>query len=137
MKSLTKSGRLDQFGMTASIACAVHCAVLPLVITSLPLIGMEFLANVWVEITMILLALVIGAWSMTTSYLQHKNIVPIMVLLTGFFFIATGHFLWHELEAVMIPLGGFTIAAAHYINWKLSRRCEHDPTEQGGENGHF
>lgn len=91
---------------------------------------MEFLANVWVEITMILLALCVGAWSMTTSYLRHRNIVPIVVLLTGFIFIAVGHFVWHELEAVMIPLGGFTIAAAHYINWKFGRTCEYNhPTQ--------
>ena len=130
MKSLIKSGRLDQFGMTASIACAVHCAVLPLVITSLPLIGLEFLANVWVEIAMILLALCIGSWSMAAAYLRHKNIVPILVLIGGFVFIAMGHFLWHELEGILIPLGGFTIAGAHYINWKLGRTCEYKHPNQ-------
>lgn len=125
MKSLLKSGMLDQFGITASIACAVHCAALPLVITYLPLIGLEFLANAWVEIGMIVLSLMIGTMSLSASYKKHKNALPVLVLIIGFGLIATGHFLLHELESVLIPLGGFTIAGAHYINWKLSRVCSH------------
>lgn len=64
---------LDKLGILASVACAVHCAVLPLVITVLPLIGMEFLANEWVEISMICLAIGIGAWSLVGAYSSHKK----------------------------------------------------------------
>jgi len=123
MKSLIKSGRLDQLGMTASIICAVHCAALPLAVTSLPLIGLEFLANIWVEICMLLLSAVIGTWSLAATYKIHRNLMPLMILLAGFALIAAGHFLWHHLEAVLIPAGGITIAAAHFTNWKLNRVC--------------
>jgi len=126
MKTLIKSGRLDQLGMTASIACAVHCAVLPLAITVLPLVGLEFLANIWVEIVMICLSLMIGAWSMIGSYLRHGNFAPLLVLLAGFGFIATGHFIFEQFESILVPFGGFTIAAAHYTNWKLNRVCMHE-----------
>ncbi|MBG6234053.1 hypothetical protein IWX76_000608 [Pedobacter sp. CAN_A7] len=126
MKSLLKSDRLDQLGMTASIACAIHCAALPLIITFLPLVGLEFLANIWVEMVMICLSLLIGAWSLISSYSRHENLTPILVLITGFLFIATGHFILEQMEPVLVPLGGFTIAAAHYINWKLNRVCGHE-----------
>ena len=134
MKSLLRRGRLDQLGMVASLACAVHCAALPLVATVLPLIGMEFLANPAVEMAMICLSAVIGFWSLTGSYSLHKKVVPLLVLLAGFFVIASGHFLFETVEAVMVPLGGFTIASAHYLNWKANRPCRHDvripPTPQ-------
>lgn len=123
MKSLLNSGRLDQIGITASIACAIHCAALPLVVTYLPLIGLEFLANVWVEISMIVLSLCIGTWSLSASYKRHHNFLPVLVLVAGFALIAIGHFFLHELEAFLIPLGGCTIAGAHYLNWKLSKTC--------------
>ncbi|RZK76350.1 MAG: MerC domain-containing protein [Pedobacter sp.] len=123
MKSSIRSGRLDQFGMTASIACAVHCAVLPLVVTFLPLIGLEFLANMWVEITMIVLSAIVGVWSLLTSFTHHKSIVPSLILILGFVLIANGHFIWHEMESIFIPLGGIAIAFAHYVNWRLSRLC--------------
>jgi hypothetical protein len=126
MKSLLKSGQLDQLGIGASIACAIHCAVLPIVVTSLPLIGLEFLANTWVEIIMIFVSALIGTWSIAGSYAKHKKGLPTVLLIFGFLQIAIGHFAWHEMEAMLIPVGGFTIAAAHFINWKYIRICGHN-----------
>jgi hypothetical protein len=123
MKSLLKSGRLDQMGMGASIACAIHCAALPVVATSLPLIGLEFLANTWLEIVMILFSALIGTLAIAGSYKRHKSIMPILILSLGFLLIATGHLAWYEMETLLIPFGGFTIAAAHFINWKMIRVC--------------
>lgn len=125
MKHFIKSEKLDQLGMTASLACAVHCAVLPFVLTTLPLFGLSFLAHSWVELAMIGLSLIIGVYSLSTSYPKHKKLLPIMVLITGFGLIATGHYLIESIEAILIPIGGFTIAGAHYINWKYSRTCNH------------
>ncbi|MCX2451940.1 MerC domain-containing protein [Pedobacter sp. PLR] len=125
-KTLLKSGRLDQFGISASVACAIHCAALPFLITLLPLWGLGFLANPWVEFSMIGLSLLIGTWSLARSYPRHKRIIPVLVLITGFMLIGTGHYGFHFLEAILIPLGGFTIALAHLINWKYARNCTHD-----------
>lgn len=116
-----EKGVLDKLGILASVACAVHCALLPLVITVLPLVGMEFLANEWVEIFMLCLAVCIGAWSLVGAYSLHKSLVPLTVLMLGFALIGTGHFGIDDWEPVLIPLGGLTIAAAHYINWKAHR----------------
>ncbi len=127
MKSLLKPGQLDQLGIGASIACAIYCAVLPTIVTSLPLIGLELLANTWVEITMIFLSALIGTWAIVGSYAKHRKWLPIALLLSGFLLIATGHFAWHELESILIPLGGFTIAAAHFKNWKYIQVCGHSP----------
>ncbi|WP_243732583.1 MerC domain-containing protein [Pedobacter metabolipauper] len=120
-----KSEKLDQLGMTASIACAIHCAALPFLIGTLPLLGLSFLADSWVEITMICLSLAIGVYSLSVSYPKHKKKIPLIVLIAGFVLIGAGHYLAEDLEAVLIPLGGFTIAAAHLINWRYSRNCSH------------
>jgi hypothetical protein len=125
MKSFTKSERLDHLGMAASIACAIHCAALPLAITALPLLGLEFLANIWIEVSMICLSAMVGVLSLRLSYPKHQKIAPILILIMGFLLIGTGHLFFEQLEAVFVPLGGFTIAAAHLINWKHSRSCKH------------
>lgn len=127
MKTLIKSAKLDQAGMTASIACAIHCAALPFVITTLPLFGLGFLAHTWVELTMICISLVIGIWSLTTSYPKHRKLLPVVILVLGFVLIGSGHYLVEDLEAVLIPLGGLTIAASHFVNWKYSKTCNHKP----------
>ena len=123
MKRLIRTEKLDQLGMTASIACAIHCAALPFLITTLPLWGLNFLANSWVEIGMICLSLTIGIGSLSSAYPKHRRMLPVMVLIGGFSMIGSGHYLLHELEAILIPLGGLTIATAHFINWKYSRSC--------------
>lgn len=128
MKKIDRTARLDQLGMTASIACAIHCAALPFLITTLPLWGLNFLADSWVEITMICLSLMIGIWSLASSYPKHRKLSPVLVLTIGFVMIGSGHYLFHELEAILIPLGGLTIASAHLINWKYSRSCAHSET---------
>lgn len=124
-KTLLKSDRLDQFGITASVACAIHCAALPFLITLLPLWGLSFLANSWIEMSMIALSLIIGTWSLARSYPKHKRIVPILVLITGFMLIGTGHYSLEFLEPILIPLGGLTIALAHLLNWRHTRSCAH------------
>ena len=68
-----KTGTVDKIGMVASIACAIHCASLPLALTILPLIGVEFLSNQWFEIGMICLSVTMGTWSMLSTYPLHKS----------------------------------------------------------------
>jgi len=118
---------LDKIGITASTACAIHCAILPFLLTLLPLWGLEFLATPVLEIFMILLSLILGIWSLSKSYrIVHHNSGPIILLALGFGCILFGHFSGIEiLEPILIPLGGFTIAGAHFFNLKLTKSCNH------------
>jgi len=52
----------DALGISASLACAIHCALLPLFLTSLPLFGINIIHNYWFEASMILLAMAIGGY---------------------------------------------------------------------------
>lgn len=117
--------QLDRLGMTASTLCAIHCALLPVCLTVLPLLGLEFLASESVEVTMIAVSVILGTLSLSLSYRkQHHKLLPFLVLFTGFSCIAAGHFSGITfLEPVLIPLGGFIVAAAHLLNWKLNKTC--------------
>ena len=124
VKSKVRSSRLDHIGMTASTLCAVHCAVVPVLITSLPLLGLSFLANPWVEWSMIILALFIGAFAIGASYFRaHHKRLPMLLLIIGFLIIITGHlFIIGWREAIILPIGGLLIAAAHFFNAKSCRQ---------------
>ena len=121
------TSRLDHIGITTSTLCAVHCAVVPVLFTSLPLLGLGFLANVWVEWGMIVLALAIGTYSIGLSYLRiHKQPQPLYLLVAGFAIILLGHALmsgWPEV--IMVPVGGLLIAAAHFVNYKYTGVCRY------------
>lgn len=124
---MIKTLNLDKIGITASTACAIHCALLPFVLTLLPLWGLEFLGDPFVEISMISGSMVLGVWSLGRSYRKHhQKIMPIMILMLGFTFIFIGHFAGTDvLEPLLIPAGGFIIAFAHFLNIRLSKNCTH------------
>ena len=117
--------KLDNIGMTASVLCAVHCAIVPLVITSLPLLGLGFLANPWIEWSMISLALVIGIWAIGLSYFRtHRRPLPLVLLIIGFLIIIAGHlYITSWREAIIVPIGGLLIATAHFFNFKYTGVC--------------
>lgn len=112
----------DNAGMTASILCAIHCAIVPILITVLPLAGLGFLANPFVEWSMIAFALAIGSYAIGLSYFRvHHKMMPAVFLLAGFLVIIGGHIFtrgWHE--AIVVPIGGLLIAAAHFVNYRFS-----------------
>ncbi|MDB4999722.1 MAG: hypothetical protein JWR76_799 [Mucilaginibacter sp.] len=118
--------KLDNIGMTASTLCAIHCAAVPVFFTSLPLLGLGFLANPWVEWTMILIAIIVGVSSIGTSFLlSHHRALPLILLIAGFATIILGHIYtkgWHE--AIIVPTGGILIAVAHFVNYKYAGTCQ-------------
>ncbi len=118
---------LDHIGITASTLCAIHCAIVPVLFTSLPLLGLNFLANVWIEWGMILLALTIGTYSIGLSYLRiHKRLLPLCLLIAGFAIILLGHVFVHGWsEVIIVPTGGLLIAAAHFVNYKYIGTCKY------------
>ncbi len=118
--------RLDSIGMTASTLCAIHCAVVPILLTLLPLVGLGFLANQLFEWGMIVLALLLGVSSIFLSYFRtHHRIVPLLLLVAGFVLIIAGHiYLKGWVEAIIVPAGGLTIAFAHFINFKYVGACK-------------
>ena len=63
----------DALGIAASVACAIHCAVLPLLMSSLPILGINIINNVFFEYGMILLAAGIGIYSLMHGFRKHHH----------------------------------------------------------------
>lgn len=118
---------LDQVGMTASLACAVHCAVMPLVITVLPLLGLGFLATEPVEWALIGLSMLLGVSSLCLGFRKHRRGRAIYALAFGFAMLATGRIAEaHSDEnagTALVVLGGVTVAASHFLNRRLCTEC--------------
>jgi hypothetical protein len=129
VKTVKYSSRLDNAGMTASILCAIHCAIVPLLITVLPLVGLGFLANPLVEWSMIIFAVFIGFYAIGSSYVRvHHKIMPVVLLFGGFMVIIIGHvFVQGWREAIVVPLGGLLIATAHFVNYRYAGSCAQQP----------
>jgi hypothetical protein len=122
---MNKKINWDALGIGASLACAIHCALLPLLFSSLPLFGVNIIHNTFFEAGMILLALVIGSWSLYHGYKKHHHsIVPLAVFFSGFSFLVLKQFFVQYENWLLVP-GVILIVAAHLINYRLCRVHNH------------
>ncbi len=108
-------------GAITSIACAIHCAILPIAIGTLPVFGVDIVQNNYFEWGMIALAFAIGVYALRHGYItHHRNKLPVLLFSVGmgllvakqFFSSIEDYFLW-----VAVPL----ILIGHYRNYKLCK----------------
>jgi len=115
----------DALGVTASLACAIHCAILPLLLTSLPVFGINIINNYFFEYGMIVLAFIIGLVALYHGYKKHHHsFVPVLLFCTGISFLLLKEFFHTYHLWLLIPAVVF-IVAAHYVNYRLCRKASH------------
>jgi hypothetical protein len=115
----------DALGITASVACAIHCAVLPLFISSLPLFGINIIHNIAFEAGMVVLAFLIGSWSFYHGYRRHHHSwMPFILFSVGLILLVFKLFFVHYETWLLIPAVAF-IVAAHFLNFRFCRVHAH------------
>ncbi|MEP6712312.1 MAG: MerC domain-containing protein [Ferruginibacter sp.] len=119
----------DAVGIGASFICAIHCVLLPLFLSSLSFLGIEFLHNTSFEIITISTSLVVGSWALYNGcHKQHHYRWPMIAFIAGMGFLAAA--LWLKSgpwEMVLKALAAVCIITAHIFNWRYSRSCNHIP----------
>ena len=115
----------DALGIGASLACAIHCALLPLFIGSLPLFGINIINNESFEAGMIILAFGIGAYSLYHGYRRHHHsALPFLLFIAGFIFLVLKQFVMHYAVWLLIP-AVILIVTAHLFNYRFCRVHNH------------
>ncbi|MFN7539094.1 MAG: MerC domain-containing protein [Bacteroidota bacterium] len=115
----------DALGIGATLACAIHCALLPLFFSSLPLLGINIIHNITIEWIMLGLALFIGSYSLSHGWKKHHhNRWPYVLFLTGIVLLVIRLALLLEPIYLLIP-AVICIVAAHWLNYRLCRVHNH------------
>ena len=115
----------DAAGIVTTVACAIHCAILPLLLSSLPILGINLVNNARFEYFMIFLAFVIGSYSLWHGYRRHHHsFVPVLVFATGIGFLVAKQ-VWHHYQYWLLPFALVFIVSAHIINYKACRIHNH------------
>lgn len=124
MKVLLSKINPDIAGFITSLLCAIHCAILPFLLTLAPLAGLSFLHDPWFEYGIIAVSFVIASYALVHGYrCHHGNISPLVVVVAGFLLIGAGHWVsaaWGE--ALFSTAGALMVALAHLINWRHIRQ---------------
>ncbi len=114
----------DGLGIATSLACAIHCAVLPLLVSSLPLFGINIIHNQLFEWSMIALAFGVGVYSLGHGYVKHhQSMLPMGIFVAGFIFLVTKQF-FHGYENWLLVPAVLMIVTAHYMNYRFCNRSK-------------
>ena len=138
MKSVTWRA-FDRMGMTLSMACAIHCLAMPVLIPLLPLLAGSFLTGETTESVILTVTLLIAAPTLFRGYLKHRKFRVPAIFLLGLLFLALRpgafhHDHVHEGEVwhfVLAALAGLSLAIGHWLNLRLCKSC---PSCKDGES---
>lgn len=115
---------VDTTGACLSVACAIHCLAMPLLIAVLPLIGLGFLANERAELFLIAGAIGLAVGSLAWGVRHHRSWRALLILIVALAFIATARTAVEgTFEVVFYSIGGVLLASAHLVNRHLCKTC--------------
>jgi len=112
----------DALGIGTSVLCAIHCALLPVLMSTLPVFGINIIHNLFFEWGMIALAFVVGSYSLFHGYIKHhRSFKPVLLFSIGFVFLILKQFFFqHDILFLLIAVT--CIISAHYYNYRLCHR---------------
>ena len=116
---------LDRLGATGSLLCAIHCALLPVVIAVLPSLGIAaWLGAEGFEQGFVVFASLLGLYTMVLGYRRHRAVRALWLLIPGLLVLWVSVLyppLHHHLlaHAVSMTLGGSLVGLAHLANLHL------------------
>jgi hypothetical protein len=123
------SAWLDRFGVVSSLTCAVHCALLPVVIGLLPLAGQRLLGSEQSENILVLGAATLAMTSLALGYRTHRCPQPLALLGIALSLLLVGRVV-DACELLFMTLGGLGVALSHWLNLFLSHRHYHSPLKE-------
>ena len=120
----------DSVGSVTAFVCALHCALLPILLALLPAVGFGVLASAGFEYGYVAFASVLALTSLWQGYRRHRVYRALAFLVPGLAAVWSGVLVpvIHDnaiVHAVVMTFGGTMIAVAHLINLRLNHRHVH------------
>jgi MerC mercury resistance protein len=115
----------DALGIATSLACAIHCALLPLFLSSLPLFGMNIIDNLYFECMMVGLAFMVGIYALYHGRAKHHHRNLPMILFTVGMVLLLAKLIWHEWQLWLLLPAVACIVTGHWFNFRFCRVHNH------------
>ncbi len=113
---------MDIFGIGTSVVCALHCAILPFFLSSIPFWNLLMSESIWLEIFIICSSLIFGLMAFYKGcFVQHKKKVPVVLFSIGFTLLLI-NLVVANLVLVFIPAASILIISGHLLNFKFCRQ---------------
>jgi hypothetical protein len=109
-----------------SLACAVHCLVVPVAMSVMPLVGASGIAlgegaHTALTLLVVASALLGVAW----GYRRHRDLRVVFATGVGLCAYLVGHFLEGSWQGVALAVsGGLLLAASSFLGGRLAHHCD-------------
>lgn len=122
---LARWRNLGGWGGGASLACAVHCALMPLLVPLLPWLGAGWLADERSEIALLTASLVLSGFGIGRGWSSHRRPAALGLFVAsagmlGFARLGVGM----NFAEILTLAGTFSLLAANLVNHRLLCHCE-------------
>ena len=94
---------LDLVGAFLSLACAIHCIAIPILVVILPLAGLSFFLSQTVEKIFVIASITLAAFNLCWGYTIHREVRVLLMfvaaaamLISGIFILPHEHHFAHE-----------------------------------------
>ncbi len=115
------SDSLDRVGSCVSGACAVHCALKPLLFVLPSVAGLELLMGATTERVLLGVGLFLALGSLSWGYSHHEKIEVFYPLVLGVLLLIAGRYGFSRpLRTILVVPGGLLLAGSHLVNMRLS-----------------
>ncbi len=123
---------MKKAGVWASLICAVHCTILPLLMILIPTTGVYLFINETFEFVLLGISLLFNITNVCFGYRQHKSNKAVAVLAFGIFSFVVGrlmhshsedHKIHFDIFNILMISGGLLMALSSLINDKLCSCC--------------
>lgn len=134
----------DRFAIMLSGICAIHCILLPIAVSAMPLFVASIdhdhhLHDFVFHQAILLFILPVSIIALYTGFRSHQQVLPIAIASIGLAFLVTvalfaekmieSGVMQHEGETILTVFGGVTHAIGHILNVLATRKLnkQHSP----------
>jgi hypothetical protein len=127
--------KLERISMGMSLICAAHCALLPVLVGMLPLLGNPLEQAESLEGPMVAVAALLGYTTLGSSFCRHRRRSPLVLFSAGLLLMVLARVAFdHEVAEPVVMVGALTLAGAQLLNRRCPAACCADPAESHPTN---
>lgn len=116
--------RGDRVGFAASLVCALHCALLPILVALVPATSLGMAGWVDFDQGFVVFATLLGLTTLTLGYRRHRAFHALALLLPGLGMVWLASFTALHNHSVahwsLMVAGGTLLALGHFVNLQLT-----------------
>ena len=112
----------SNLGLVLSIACAIHCMMMPVLIMAFPLLNESALHHPVVEWSILIVLILLGLLSLNHyRKVHHNKILPTWIFIGGVVLFTTSLLIDNAFHHALTIAGSLVIALSHGVNLSLKR----------------